>query len=414
MINCITGNKKSYGDLKDCSSGATELNITKSYNKFISFEKDESLLEVGGGTLLSDVLSLARKGFIPEVLPGTSQISIGGAIANDVHGKNQQSSGSFGNCVEELHLIRSDGNYVLTPKEPLFQATIGGLGCTGLIKSAKIRLKKIDSLFVEVAQFRFVGLEQYLELDVLLKKHYEYTVAWIDVNDKKLHGVYFAGNHLSLNKIIKRNDFEALNSKANVFLERLSSPITLPNLTVNLLPRINIDLMRKGYYFVNKNNPSKVKDIGSFFFPLDKISNFQAAYGKGGLSQYQINVNEAPMSKWQSFFDLVRKSGNASFIAVLKSFGEKHTPAKMTFAIKGLSCAIDFKGNYEKNYNLFCALDQVFEGEQICWYPAKDGHINKEKFVQSMGIDNVNFWKEHWDRQYLGSKWFNRVFGDEL
>lgn len=414
MTNCITGNKKSYGDLKNCSFGTTEVNITNSFNRFISYKEDELLLEVGGGALLSDVLSLTKKGLLPTVLPGTSHISIGGAIANDVHGKNQQSAGSFGNCVEKIHLIRTDGEYVLTPKDSLFKATVGGLGCTGLIKSAQLRLKKIDSIFIDVAQFRFSGLDQYLELDVLLKKHYEYTVAWIDVNDKKMQGIYFAGNHLSLDKVSKRNDFDYLNSKAKLFLERLSAPIVLPDLKFNLLPRAGIDLMRHGYYCANKDNPSVIKDLGSFFFPLDKISNFQVAYGRDGMSQYQINVDAAPLFKWNAFFDLVRNSGNASFVAVLKSFGEKKTPATMTFATKGLSCAIDFKGNYNKNYDLFCSFDKIFKNEQIYWYPAKDGHINKEKFVNSMGIENVNFWKEHWDSNYLGSQWFKRIFKGEI
>lgn len=175
------GMGRSYGDV--CLNNG-EIIFTKNFKKILDFDSKNGFLICESGITINELLNfLTPKGWFLPVVPGTSFVTVGGAISNDIHGKNHHNAGSFGNFVEELEILTSTNSILKCSRNinsKLFYSTIGGLGLTGLIVNAKIRLKKIDSQLIESSTKRFYSFDEYLELNNLFSSKYEYTVSWVD------------------------------------------------------------------------------------------------------------------------------------------------------------------------------------------------------------------------------------------
>lgn len=367
------GMGRSYGDV--CLNNNGEIILTENYKKIINFDIENGYIECESGFTIKELLEfIAPKGWFLPVVPGTSYVTIGGAVANDIHGKNHHIAGSFGNFVEEFKLITSKRKVFvcsLTENSELFKATIGGLGLTGLILSVKIKLKKINNEFIQTSVKRFYTFDQYLQLNKSLSQRYEYTVSWIDFNlknnKKKLKGVYIYGNH-SKDKV----------KKSKKFKYKLAVPFRPPFSIVN---NFTINLINFIYFYLNKSDISKLQHYSSFFFPLDIISNWNKAYGNRGFYQYQFVVPEEHAKEVldQVYLNL-KKYNQRVCLGVLKSFGDIQSYGIMSFPRKGITLALDLQNKGPKTLELLTELDKIVLNNFGNIYPAKDARMSREVF----------------------------------
>ena len=362
---------RSYGD--SCLNESGVLLDTKELYHFRDFSK--GVLEVESGVSLEEILNFAvPRGYFLPVTPGTKFVTVGGAIANDVHGKNHHVAGNFGNHVLELTLLRSNGELVTcSPSQntELFQATIGGLGLTGLIVSAKVRLKKINSSYIDQEVIKYKNLGEFFELSS--ETGHEYTVAWIDCFASQNNlgkGLFIRGNH-STQKL-------ALDVHPN---NKKTIPLNFPSRSLNYF---SVKAFNTLYYNQQlKKQSSGVVGYDPFFYPLDKINHWNRIYGKPGFFQYQCVVPKAQShEQMQKILKLISKSGIGSFLVVLKMFGDYKKQGLLSFPEEGATLAMDFPNQGKKVLGLMTALDElVLEcGGKV--YPAKDARLSKQSFHQ--------------------------------
>lgn len=362
---------RSYGD--SCLNNGEALLLTSSIDNFISFDEESSLLVCQGGVSLAEILKVfVPKGWFLPVSPGTKFVTVGGAIANDIHGKNHHKEGSFGCHVEWLDLKRSDGKTYRCSKTEngtLFEATLGGLGLTGLIERAAFKLKKISSAFIDEEVIQFRDLSRFFDLSLESEKAFEYTVSWVDCLSEIPRGLFMRGN------------FSAASGNASTPKCR-TFPIDAPSwaLSKPIIKAFN-------WLYFNKQRSEVVKrrvPYEPFFYPLDSIHNWNRMYGKRGFLQWQCVVpyskDRAPI---EEIFHRISRSGKGSFLAVLKTFGDKVSPGLLSFPRKGVTLALDFPNDGEKTFSLLNSLDEVVREAKGAIYPAKDARMSKETFQVS-------------------------------
>ena len=311
--------------------------------------------------------TLIPKGWFLPVSPGTKFVTLGGMVASDVHGKNHHLEGSFGDHLISLKIKISNSEVIYCSDDfnsDLFWATIGGMGLTGIILEIKFKLKKISSYKIN----QEVTITQNLEEVMSLFEKYKnstYTVAWIDCLSKgSLFGrsVFFRGEHkLSQGKI-------SYNPK---YILRI--PFFFPSWILNYF---SIKLFNYFYFYSNKFFTKKEVDGDSFFYPLDKISQWNKIYGKNGFIQYQFVVDKArSKAAMKEVLEAISKSGQGSFLAVLKLFGKQNIKAFNSFPIEGYTLALDFKLN-KKVLQLIPILDAIILKYEGRIYRAKDSCSN--------------------------------------
>ncbi len=367
---------KSYGDV--CLNKDGILLDTSFANRFICFDEKAGIICCESGTSLCQVLDLVTKfGWFLPVVPGTELITIGGAIANDVHGKNHHKSGSFGNHLLRFELVRSNGERFICSEQDnseLFYATIGGLGLTGLITWAELKLIKIPSRFLMVESIRFSGIEEYLDLEFQSEKDYDFTVSWLDFSLHMTNN--FRGIFQRANFAEKEKNFEHKNYSIQIpMIERVN---------LCLINKATTSLFNMFYYYSHlPKSQTKLVFYKDFLFPLDKIKNWNRVYGSRGFVQYQFVIpSDDAQKKLNIIFTEMKKLGLFSFLTVLKKFGNVKSKGFISFPISGITMAIDFP----MSNDLFKKLDRIdaiikeFEGRL---YPAKDTRMSKEFFWQS-------------------------------
>lgn len=367
-INLIPyGNGRSYGD----SALSTNIIDTRQQHNFINFDQEFGLLHIQAGVLLSEILEhFVIRGWFLKVTPGTKLITVGGAIASDVHGKNHHLEGCFSECVDELTIMLADGEVVTCSKgkiPDLFKATCGGMGLTGVILDAKISLKKINSQYIDQTTIKTKNLKE--TFDAFEKySHMPYSVAWIDCLAK--------GDKIG-KCLLMVGEFENdgnLNYKTK---KQIAIPFNLPSFALN---NWSVKLFNWLYYGKAKQGVSKQRvDIDTFFYPLDAIGNWNRIYGKNGFTQYQfILPKETSYQGLQEILGTISNSGKGSFLAVLKLYG-KANDNYLSFPIKGYSLALDFK--IEKGlFDLLDELDKIVVKYKGRIYLAKDARVSKETF----------------------------------
>lgn len=366
---------RSYGD--SCLNDQHALLDTSALQFFQSFDAESGVLRVEAGVTLAQILALSmpRRRFLP-VSPGTKFVTVGGAIANDIHGKNHHRAGSFGNHLRRFELLRSTGErLVCSPCEnpELFAATIGGLGLTGLITWAEFSLPRVPSPFLHTRSIKFAHIDEFVALSREADPLFEYSVAWVDCvsSGKQLgRGIFMAGNFAEIHRPPPRSR------------PPLSVPCDLPHFALNPL---SMRLFNTLYYHRqwSKDRPA-LQHYEPFFYPLDGVHRWNRIYGKRGFFQYQLVV---PMSDGgaaiREIFQRIARSRRASFLAVLKTFGEIRSPGLLSFPRPGITLALDFPNEGAPTLALMRELDAVVFAANGALYPAKDARMSAALFERS-------------------------------
>lgn len=370
------GNGRSYGD--SCHNDAGRLMPMRPGAAIRAFDPEAGLLTADAGVLLSEILALVMPhGFFLEVTPGTAQATLGGAIANDVHGKNHHRRGTFGRSVVSFVLCTSDGERIAcTPTENvgLFQATIGGMGLTGVIEAATIRLMKVASANVRQTAFRFGSIDGYFDAIDALDARHEYSVSWIDQLARGSglgRGVLMAGDHAE--------DGGPAKPPAP---PRLSVPLSPP---VNLLNRVTLKAFNALYFGRAPKAPeTSIVPWGSYFHPLDAIRDWNRLYGPRGLFQHQsVYPAETARETTIRLIECAQRHGAASFLTVLKRFGDVPSPGLMSFPRPGFTLTLDFANSGPSTLAMLDALDEIVLLAGGAINPYKDQRMSAAMFEAS-------------------------------
>ena len=372
------GNGRSYGDSCLISNG-TVLD-SRSMNHILNFDISAGTLTCESGVTFSEIVNLcADKGWFLPVTPGTHFVSVGGAIANDVHGKNHHRRGTFGCHVLEMEIHRTDGARVLCSavnNPDLFNATIGGLGLTGMIIWAKFSLIPIASNKMIVESLPFRNLEEFYEISQSDANDYEYSVAWLDCSATGGNfgrGIYFRGNHSDLPSPKPGHNFRLPKPK-------LSVPFALPTATLNPYFVSSFNTL---YFHRHKNGGVRPDTpMGGFFYPLDGINHWNRIYGKNGFFQYQFVVPTECTEALKTILEIITQSRSGSFLAVLKEFGNMKSPGLLSFPKPGYCLALDFPNKGRRTLELIESLDIIVRDVGGSVYPAKDRMMSAESFRQ--------------------------------
>ncbi|CAE6706573.1 FAD-binding oxidoreductase [Paraburkholderia nemoris] len=366
------GNGRSYGD--SCLAASDQVVHTRPLDRFIAADWQTGVVRAEAGATLDDILQIAvPRGWMLPVTPGTKYATLGGAVANDVHGKNHHVRGTFGRHVRRFALFRSDGGaFECSPEEnaEYFAATIGGLGLTGVIAWVEIQLMPIRSSRVSVTSIRFGNLDEFFALSEELDSKHEYSVAWIDCLSRGSslgRGIFMVGDHA------ERGGLQLPVKK------KRAVPITPP---ISLINPLTLRAFNALYY--NRQQQKTVQsevDYDSFFYPLDSLLEWHRIYGKRGFQQYQcvlpqVNSRDA----MHAILEAIGQSGTGSFLAVLKRCGDAVSPGLLSFPMEGASLALDFPQHDESNRRLFERLDAIVREAGGRLYPAKDAHMSASDF----------------------------------
>ena len=365
------GNGRSYGD--SCLNIGAGLMPTRALDRFMAFDAETGIVTCESGILLDEMFRIIMPaGWFVPVTPGTRFVTLGGAIANDVHGKNHHAVGTIGRHLMRFELLRSDGRRLTcSPSEnpDLFGATIGGLGLTGVITWAQLQLRPISGPLMSVETIRFANLDEFLRLQAESDSDFEYTVAWVDclgTGSQLGRGWFERANHSPTPAAWPAEPSKGLNVP-------FAPPFSLVN-------GASLRLFNTLYY--HRPRPRHAdRWFESYFYPLDSIGNWNRLYGPRGLYQYQCVIpDEAGRDGTAALLNAISRSGQGSFLAVLKAFGDLDSPGMLSFPRKGLTLALDFPNRGQSLERLFAELDAVVRDTGGRLYPAKDGRMPPELF----------------------------------
>jgi len=385
---------RSYGD--SCLNEGGLLLDVRGLDRLIAFDEERGLLQCEAGVTLAEILALTvPRGWFLPVVPGTRWVSVGGAIANDIHGKNHHRAGTFGAHVARLELLRSTGERVrCAPDDPLFQATVGGLGLTGLILWAEIRLKRVPGAGITMERIRFPDLGAFLEL-AAEDQAFEYTVAWVDclAGGRRLgRGIYTRGDHAPIEGPVPSPLRPA----------RLTVPGDAP---AGLLNRLTLGLFNEAYYRAQLGARRRATvQYGPFFFPLDGVGEWSRLYGSRGFVQYQCVVPDGPGGgPIRTLIERIARSGEPASLAVLKRFGGARSPGMLSFPREGITLAVDFAVRGPRTLVLLDDLDAVVREAGGAVYPAKDARMSPDSFRAFFpGLDRFTAFR---DPKFSSSFW---------
>jgi FAD/FMN-containing dehydrogenase len=365
---------RSYGD--SCLNAGRELIDCCRLNRILGFDESTGMLRCESGVSLSDILEVfLPKGWFLPVTPGTRFVTVGGAIANDVHGKNHHCAGTFGAHVRQIGLHRSnDGLVICNSKSEvnsdMLRATIGGLGLTGVIAWADIQLKRVAGPWIDAESIPFESLDNFLDLSRESNDRFEYTVAWLDCfAGKNPRGIFFRANHAA-------KSGKEFHPKRGPKL-----PFALPAWMLN---RYSVRAFNTAYYkFHAARRGAAVVPYDSFFYPLDSVRQWNLLYGKQGFLQYQCVIPETNVAAVEELLDRIARSGMGSFLGVLKQFGSTPPAGMLSFPRPGLTIALDFAMRGERTLRLMQSLDEIVQQSGGALYPAKDARMSPALFEAS-------------------------------
>lgn len=382
------GNGRCYGD---AALGETMFS-TKRLNKFISFDRLNGILECEAGVLLSEILEVSvPQGYFLSITPGTKFITVGGAIASDVHGKNHHTEGCFSESVLEFSMMDEKGDVHKCSREinsELFWSTFGGMGLTGIILSAKIRLKNIESVYIRQESIKAENLDEIFNL-FEESESWTYNVAWIDCLQKGKNigrSILMRGEHAMRAELPPELQKNALRIKKKPVP---TVPFFFPGFVLN-----NLTVKMFNWLYFNKQRQKSVRNFVNyeqFFYPLDGVNDWNRIYGKGGFIQYQMVIpKENGKEGMKKILETIANSGNGSFLAVLKLFGKNNPEAYNAFPFEGYTLALDFKVN-SRLKKLVDKLDDIVEefGGRI--YLTKDCMSRPALTNYLKNVDNPKF-----------------------
>lgn len=351
---------------------------TERLNHFLSFDETKGILTCEAGVTLDEIIRhLTPRGWFPMITPGTKYVTLGGAIANDVHGKAHHVDGSFVNCVYEFTILLANGSIVKASRSEnsdLFWANFGGLGLLGTILTATIQLRKIETTYFKQKAVAAQNLEEMLHAIDTCDQEYAASVAWIDslaTGEKLGRGVLTMGNHATLQDLpphLRSNPLK-IGKKPT-----LSVPLYLPDFTLNTF---TVNLLNVVLYWKQKTGTG-IAHYENFFYPLDMINDWNKGYGKRGFIQYQFVL---PLKDGhyniRTILQEITKSKCIPFLNVLKKFGKGQ--GLLSFPVEGYTFAIDFPVT-DKLKSFTQKLDKmVLEmGGRI--YLGKDAYLDEATF----------------------------------
>lgn len=376
---------RSYGDASLNENGGVIWPVR--LNRFISFEKATGELECESGVSLAEIIQyFLPEGWFLPVSPGTKFVTVGGAIAADIHGKNHHRDGTFSNFVQSIELLTAAGEIMrCTPSanSEIFWATVGGMGLTGVILSARLRLRRVESSYVLVDYYKAANLEDALTRMEDSDERYDYSVAWIDAlaTGKSLgRSVLMRGNHAPAAELPAR----ARNLKPGTGMNGRVPSQPKWNLPANfpsgILNPLTVRAFNYAYYAAHRTAPKQLVGFEKFFYPLDAIENWNRMYGKRGFVQYQIALPQpGGREGLRLVLDRLAHSGRASFLAVLKRFGDSGS-GLLSFPMRGYTLALDIPAG-RGLVPFLHELDRMTLDHGGRVYLAKDAVLRPEDFA---------------------------------
>ena len=387
------GNRRSYGDV--CvNDGGTVVDLS-GLNKFISFDSTNGILRCESGVTLWQVAKFAvPHGWFLPVTPGTGFVTVGGAVANDVHGKNHHVSGSFGCFVRSLSLRRSkEGELACSESEnsDLFAATIGGLGLTGTITWVEFQLKPMRHSQMAVESIAYDNYEDFLALSSESELSHEYCVSWINCLSNDGRGVFFRGNHANTGSLDASLD------------NRARSVPAIVGAGFPLVNQLSLNIFNQVYMRAHSGARSYNETIAKFFYPLDSLLNWNRIYGRKGFYQFQCVVPSDNASVLTEVLAKISKNKQGSFLSVLKTMGSISSPAMLSFCRPGVTLALDFPNRGTRTTKLLAELEKMTMEADGAIYPAKDATMSAATFEQS--FPRLSEFTQYIDPAYTSSFW---------
>jgi FAD/FMN-containing dehydrogenase len=374
------GNCRSYGDT--CLPAGDIAIDTRAMKNVLSFDPDKGILRAEAGILLAEILDLVMPhGWFLPVTPGTRYVTLGGALANDVHGKNHHCTGTFGRHVRSFELLRSNGvRMVCSPiiNADYFAATVGGMGLTGVVTWVEFSLMRAASPHVVQNSTQFASLDEYFERHKDADDKHQYGVSWIDsmATGKNFgRGVLMTGDHAP--------GTSSDNAKAESAMRppKLRIPMRPP---VSLISPLTLRAFNFAYYHAPRKSGPEHVDYRKYFYPLDGIEGWNKLYGPRGLRQFQCVVPIA--NAHESIADMLRlsqKADHGSFLTVLKKFGTIPSPGILSFPRPGFTLTLDFPYRGEATDKLLGELDAITLCAGGAVNPYKDARMSRQVFEAS-------------------------------
>jgi FAD/FMN-containing dehydrogenase len=369
---------RSYGDASLNEAGGVLLSTR--LGRFLSFDPATGTLESEAGASLEDILQVfVPRGFFPAVTPGTKYVTVGGMIAADVHGKNHHCDGSIAEFLDSFQLLLASGEPLNCSRQEnadVFWATLGGMGLTGVILQAKIRLRKVESAYIAVDYLKAANLDAALEAFSSDDNKYQYSVAWIDClagGPSLGRSVLIRGNHAAVKDLppqIQRDPLVPVQKFKNTV------PFNFPGFALSPL---TVRLFNKHFYARHRNGRQYI-DYDAFFYPLDSVLHWNRIYGKRGFFQYQAVFPPTDNSKClRELLQKLSNSGRASFLAVLKSMGKK-SGGLLSFPTEGQTLALDIPNAGGLTIPFLQELDEIVLHHGGRVYLAKDACMTRQSF----------------------------------
>jgi FAD/FMN-containing dehydrogenase len=364
------GMGRSYGDV--CLNPGGPVLLTRALRRFLAFDAEAGVLRCEAGCTLGEVAALTLpRGWFPPVVPGTQFVTVAGAVANDVHGKNHHRAGTLGRHVRALELVRSDrARLVCGPgaNPELFAATVGGLGLTGLITWVELQLERVPGPWMDVEAVPFDDLDGFAALAEESDRSHAYTVAWVDglASGGALgRGIFFRGNHAPVEGTVPAPR------------PHWSVPVDAPDalLSAPLVRAFN------ALYRSWPRHGVRRLTVWKFLHPLDAIGSWNRLYGRRGLLQHQSVV--PGKDGVRALLAAAAGSGEGSFLTVLKTFADVPSPGLLSFPRPGWTLALDFPGRGESTFRLLDRLDAIVLEHGGRLYPAKDARMAPATFRAS-------------------------------
>lgn len=398
------GQGRSYGDV--CLNADGAVLTTQNCNNILSFDRKQGIIRVQAGITLEDLLSIiVPAGWFIPVSPGTQYISVGGAIANDIHGKNHHCAGTFGRHVRKMLVQRFDGEIIECSPDTehlFFNATIAGIGLTGLIIWAEIQLIPIHNAFIETENIPFASLDEFFELSKSSEKGFAYTVSWLDCvssGDAFGRGIFMRGNHAAAG---------ATTPESKSIPIRPVVPFDFPSIALNYYSVKTFNTLY--YYLQSRKSGAHIVPYRPFFYPLDSVLHWNRIYGRAGFLQFQCVVGkERGKEALRAILQATVASGQASFLAVLKEFGDIESPGLLSFPRPGYTLCLDFPYRGRKTEYLMQQLERLVVESNGALYPAKDACMSPETFMKC--YPGLGAFKKFKDPRASSSFW-RRVCGE--
>ncbi len=383
------GNGRAYGDSAVSSHNTLHM---QHFNRMLSFDGDRGQLVAEAGVLLADIINaFLPLGWFPYVTPGTKFVTLGGMIAADVHGKNHHKDGSFGNYVDWIDVLVSDGSIKRCSRSEntdLFEWTVGGMGLTGILLRAAIFLRPITSAWIEQRTLVAENISHAMEL-FEQSADATYSVAWIDClqqGQSMGRSLVMLGEHADALAVPPQYRKTPLHISPR---SKVSIPIEFPSWTLNNLTvrAFNALYYRNG----QRNRGQRLVGWDSYFYPLDAILGWNKIYGRYGFAQFQCALPlEAADEGLRALLSAISSAGVGSFLAVLKRFGKQNS--KFSFPMEGYTLALDFPLN-KRTMALMEKLDRITIEHGGRFYLAKDSRMSRDVFQvsETRALDYMSF-----------------------